>query len=111
MNKIVINFITEAMRIWKIGTDCRRKNFSQGENPERYLPGRYAFSITICNSNDATQSYTYEKAQETTNLLNRKKRKITLCFSEKIQVFIYFFVFFYFHSALPVYLNANFKSH
>ena len=36
----------------------RRKKLYWGENPERDLPGRYANNVTICSSNDATQSHT-----------------------------------------------------
>ena len=36
------------------GTDHGRKKFSWGENPEKYFPGRCAFTITFCNSYDAT---------------------------------------------------------
>ena len=41
----------------------------------QYLPGRYAVTMTISNSNDPTQSHTLGA----TFLLNRKKRLITLC--------------------------------
>ena len=35
--------------------DIRKKKLNWGENSVRDLPGRYA--ITICNSDDATQSH------------------------------------------------------
>ena len=38
-------------------TDSRRKKLNCGENPERYLPGRCAITITICNNDNATQSH------------------------------------------------------
>ena len=38
--------------------DMGKKKFSTGENPERYIPGRQTFTISIYNSNDATQSHT-----------------------------------------------------
>ena len=40
--------------------DTRNKKFNKGENPERYLPERYAITITICNSYDASQSHAQE---------------------------------------------------
>ena len=40
------------------GTESRRKKLSRGANPERNLPGRWAFTFTICNSGDATESHT-----------------------------------------------------
>ena len=40
------------------GIDSKRKKFSRGENQERHLPGRCAFSITSYNSNQATLSHT-----------------------------------------------------
>ena len=41
----------EKLESW---TDSRRKKFHWSKNPERYIPGKCAISITICNSNDAT---------------------------------------------------------
>ena len=38
----------------EIGINSARKNFSRGENPERHLPGKCTFVITICYSNDVT---------------------------------------------------------
>ena len=40
------------------GTDSKKKKLSWGENPEKYLPGRCAITIIICNSNDATELHT-----------------------------------------------------
>ena len=40
------------------GIDNRRKKFSCGESPERYIPGICAITIAICNSNCATQLFT-----------------------------------------------------
>ena len=60
MHKIsddVIKFIEKKnMKNWRV--DNRRKMLSWGENPERGLPGMYAITITICNSDDATESHT-----------------------------------------------------
>ena len=41
------------------GIDHRRKKFIRSKIPERYLPGRCAITITICNIDEATQSHTY----------------------------------------------------
>ena len=56
------------------GTDGRRKKLSWGEHSERYLPGRCAITITICDSDDATQLHTKKMpwGWGDTNLLNRK---------------------------------------
>ena len=40
--------------------NSRLKNFSRGENPEWHLPGRCAYTLTICNKNDITQLYACE---------------------------------------------------
>ena len=40
------------------GTDSRKKKLGWGENPERNFPERCAITITICNSNDVTESRT-----------------------------------------------------
>ena len=37
------------------GIDSYRKNIRWGEDPEGYIPGRCTITITICNSDDATQ--------------------------------------------------------
>ena len=55
------------------------KRFSSGENPERNLPGRYAFVINVCNSNDAyilrkcTVGETFIKSKEKIYYLNTWK--------------------------------------
>ena len=54
----IIKFITEAKNKPESGNDSIRKNFSKGENTERYLPGRCTFTITICNCNYTIQSHT-----------------------------------------------------
>ena len=54
----VIKFIKNTMENWKIKTDSMKKKLNWGENSERDLPGEGAITITICNSEDATQSYT-----------------------------------------------------
>ena len=41
-------------------TDSQRKTLSRFENLEKYLPGRCAFTITICNSNKVAHLYTQE---------------------------------------------------
>ena len=35
------------------GIISRKKKYSWGENPERYIPGRCTITITICDSDDA----------------------------------------------------------
>ena len=40
------------------GIDSKKEKLSWGENPERNLLGRCAITITICNKDYATQSYT-----------------------------------------------------
>ena len=54
--------------------DSRRKNLSWTGNPERYLPGRCFFTITICNRDNTTLShkkctegYKFTKSQEKIN--------------------------------------------
>ena len=42
------------------GIDSKRKRLSCVENLERYLPGRCAVTITICDHNEATLSHTKE---------------------------------------------------
>ena len=37
------------------GIDSRKKKHSRNENPERYITGRCAITIIICNSDDATK--------------------------------------------------------
>ena len=39
------------------GIDSRRKKLSWSENPEWYIPGRCAITITISDNEDATQSH------------------------------------------------------
>ena len=51
----VFKFIMEVRKNWKSGIDSKRKNFNRGENPERHLQGRCAFTIAICFNNDAIQ--------------------------------------------------------
>ena len=45
----------EKLETW---TNSRRKKLSWGENPERNPPGRCAITITICDSDDATELHT-----------------------------------------------------
>ena len=40
------------------GIDSKKKKFSWGKNPERHLPERCAFTITICNCKNATKPHT-----------------------------------------------------
>ena len=42
------------------GINSWMKNFSRDEKLKRHLPGRYAVTITIRNSNDVTQLYTWD---------------------------------------------------
>ena len=46
----------EELGYMKSGID-RRKKLSRGKDQEGYIPGRGIFTITICNSDDATQSH------------------------------------------------------
>ena len=57
-------------------TDSRRKKFNWSKSPEKDLQGRFAITITICNSDDAIQSlkkctggYRLHKSQEKINHL------------------------------------------
>ena len=43
------------------GIDNRRKKFTWGEIPERYIPERRAITITICYHNNTNQPHTYLK--------------------------------------------------
>ena len=40
------------------GIDSQRKKFSWGKNPERYIPWVCIITITVYNSDDATQLHT-----------------------------------------------------
>ena len=40
--------------------DSRRKSFDRSKDPKRHIPGRCTITITICNSDDATQPHTQE---------------------------------------------------
>ena len=47
-------------KLWKTGewNWQQEEKISWSKNPERYIPGRYAITITICNSDVATQLHT-----------------------------------------------------
>ena len=49
--------IQDIRRSHESGAGSKKKNLSRGENQERNLPGRCAITITICNSDDATESH------------------------------------------------------
>ena len=51
----VIKFIENTMENWKVELKAGGKKFSWGENFKRYLQERCAITITIYNSNDATE--------------------------------------------------------
>ena len=51
----VINF-NEGTEKLASAIDGRGKMLSIGKNPERYIQGRCAITITICDSNEITQS-------------------------------------------------------
>ena len=42
------------------GPDSRRKKLNWGETPERNLPGRFTITIIIFDSDDVTESHTWE---------------------------------------------------
>ena len=44
----------------KSGIDSRREKLSWSKDPKNYIPGRCTLTITIFNSNDATQPHTQE---------------------------------------------------
>ena len=52
----VIKFIENTMQNCRFELTTGEKFW--GENPERNLPERCAFTITVCDSDDATQSNT-----------------------------------------------------
>ena len=54
----VIKFIENTMTNRSIEQTAKGKKLNWDENPERNMPGRCAITITICNSDDATQSHT-----------------------------------------------------
>ena len=56
----VINFIEKTMETFRVQLTAVEKKFSWGKDPERYIPERCTITITICNSDDATQSHTRE---------------------------------------------------
>ena len=63
MNKMpdeVIKFIEKNNRNMVSRIDSRRKNLSRSEDPERYIPGWFTITITICNSDNATQLHSQE---------------------------------------------------
>ena len=53
MHMISNEVIKETMKNSTVKLTVRGK-ICCDENPERYLPGRYAVTITICNSDEAT---------------------------------------------------------
>ena len=80
----IVSWVIDCLKLYKIssevkvyrenheklesGIDCKMKNLNWGENSERYLPGRCTITITICDSDDATESH-----RKCTNLMNRKR--------------------------------------
>ena len=70
---IVIKFIEKTMKNWS-GTDCRRKKFNWGKNPERYIPRRCTIAITICDGDDAIQIPYLGSGQADTNFIYRKTK-------------------------------------
>ena len=53
----VIKFIEETMKNWRVKLTAGGKKFTGSENPERYLSGTFAVTITIRNSDDSTSSH------------------------------------------------------
>ena len=72
-------------------TDCRRKKLNWGENPDRDLLGKYAITISICKSDEATHwqfrkytvKYKFHKSQETISHLKYMNDIIRLAKNEK----------------------------
>ena len=58
------------------GNDNWSKKLNWGKNPERYIPGRWTITITICDSDNAIQSLTWEMHRRI-QTINRKKRLTT----------------------------------
>ena len=56
----IIKFITENMKNWKVELTAEWKTLVEVKFLEDALPRRRTFSITIRNSNDATQLHTKE---------------------------------------------------
>ena len=69
----IIKFIEDAMEKLESGTDNGGKQLSRGENLEKYLPGRWAITITICNNDDVTQSPTIHEPHQT---IQQKQKRI-----------------------------------
>ena len=63
------------------GIDSRRKKLSWGKNPDRYIPGRCAITITIRNSDSATHIF----------------RKCTFRFFNT-ESFIYIYIYIYIYT-------------
>ena len=55
-NKVLI-YITESMKNWRVKLIAGGKTLAVIKI-QRHYPGRCAFTITICNNNDATQLHT-----------------------------------------------------
>ena len=55
------------------GIYCKWEKLSQGKDSERCILGRFAITMTIYKSNDATQLYKKEAGIE---LVNRRERSI-----------------------------------
>ena len=48
------------METWRVKINSGRKGLSRSKDPERHIPGRCTITITVFNSNDATQSHSQE---------------------------------------------------
>ena len=53
----VKKFIEKIMKNRREELTAGEKKLNFGENPKRGVPRRYAITITICNSDDATESH------------------------------------------------------
>ena len=60
------------------GFDRNRKRLIKGKDPERHIPGKCTITITICNSDDTTQSHSQEMHRWIQTSINRKKRSTTM---------------------------------
>ena len=83
----VIKFTTKNMKNWKVELTVGRKSIARVENHERYIPRICFFTISICCSDDFTQSQTWKgykltksKENEPFNLHERYK---TVCLKWK----------------------------
>ena len=73
-------------RSHEIVIDNRRENIHRGENPGGYLPRKCIYTITICNSNDDTQSLR-EKCIGSDKFTKSKEKINHLMYMDDIKLF------------------------